>query len=49
MAKAGERATEEGVKIAKEFLREACAMVDGVYIMPPFNRFEMAYELLEVL
>ncbi len=49
MAKAGERATEEGVKIAKEFLREARAMVDGVYIMPPFNRFEMAFELLEVL
>jgi homocysteine S-methyltransferase len=49
MVKAGERGQEEGVQIAKEFLKEAKHLVDGVYIMPPFNRFEMAFEVLEVL
>ena len=49
MAKAGDRGQEEGVKIAKEFLKEAKHLVDGVYIMPPFNKFEMAFDLLEVL
>ncbi len=49
MVQAGDRGQEEGVKIAKEFLKEAKHLVDGVYIMPPFNRFEMAFDLLEVL
>ncbi|HNF87077.1 MAG TPA: methylenetetrahydrofolate reductase, partial [bacterium] len=49
MTKAGDRGQEEGVLIAKEFLREAKSMVDGVYIMPPFNKFEMAFDVLEVL
>ncbi len=49
MNRAGDKGQEEGVRIAKEFLKEAKDMVEGVYIMPPFNRFEMAFELLEVL
>jgi homocysteine S-methyltransferase len=49
MTRAGERGQEEGVAIAKEFLKEAKAMVDGVYVMPPFNKFEMAFDLLQVL
>lgn len=49
MVQAGDRGQEEGVKIAKEFLKEAKHLVDGVYIMPPFNKFEMAFDLLEVL
>lgn len=49
MNRAGDRGQEEGVQIAKEFLREAKHLVDGVYVMPPFNKFEMAFDLLEVL
>jgi methionine synthase I (cobalamin-dependent)/5,10-methylenetetrahydrofolate reductase len=49
MIRAGDQGQEEGVGIAKEFLKEAKAMVDGVYVMPPFNKFEMAFDLLEVL
>lgn len=49
MAKAGDKGQEEGVRIAKEFLKEAKDMVDGTYVMPPFNKFEMAFEVLSVL
>lgn len=49
MAAAGDRGMEEGIRISKEFLREAKDLVDGVYVMPPFNRFEMAFEVLSVL
>ncbi len=49
MVRAGDRGQDEGVKIAREFLKEAKSMVDGIYVMPPFNRFEMAFEILQVL
>lgn len=49
MANSGEKGPEEGVKIAREFLKKAREMVQGVYLMPPFNRFEMATQVLEVL
>ena len=49
MFRAGDRGQDEGVQIAKEFLKEAKHLVDGVYVMPPFNKFEMAFDLLEVL
>ncbi|MBL7994264.1 bifunctional homocysteine S-methyltransferase/methylenetetrahydrofolate reductase [bacterium] len=49
MNKAGDRGQAEGVQIAKEFLKEAKHLVEGVYVMPPFNKFEMAFDVLEVL
>lgn len=49
MEKAGDRGVETGIRLAAEFLKEAKGMVDGVYVMPPFNRFEMAFEVLAVL
>ena len=49
MVKAGEQGAVEGVNIAKEFLKEAKSMVQGVYIMPPFNRFDMAFDILGAL
>jgi homocysteine S-methyltransferase len=39
----------EGVRIAQEFLKEARGMVQGAYLMPPFNRFEMAIDVVQVL
>lgn len=45
----GEAGRAEGIKIAQEALLACAAMVQGAYVMPPFNRFEMALRVLEVL
>ena len=49
MINAGENGPSEGIKIAQEFLLEAKDMVQGTYLMPPFNKFEMAADVIEVL
>jgi methionine synthase / methylenetetrahydrofolate reductase(NADPH) len=45
----GEQARCEGVQIAREALEAALTipMIRGVYVMPPFGRYEMALEVLE--
>ncbi len=48
-APTGDAAREEGIKIAQETLLETREAVEGVYIMPPFNRHEIALRILEVL
>ena len=45
----GPEARDEGIRIAQEALRACAPQVQGVYIMPPFNRFESALKVLEVL
>ena len=49
MQQAGENGPAEGVRVAQEFLLTARDMVRGVYLMPPFNKFEMAAEVIQVL
>jgi len=49
MAAAGDKGMEKGIQLARTFLKDAKDLVDGVYVMPPFNRFEMAFEVLSVL
>ena len=49
MHRAGDKGPEEGVAIAQEFLLSVRDMVQGVYLMPPFNRFEMAVDVTKVL
>ena len=39
----------EGVAIGLEILRETKPMCQGAYLMPPFNKFEMAGQILEAL
>ncbi len=39
----------EGIDICVEFLREARSLVDGVYMMPPFKKYQMAVDILERL
>jgi hypothetical protein len=34
------------VAIGREFLEQIRTQVAGAYLMPPFNKFEMALELL---
>jgi homocysteine S-methyltransferase len=48
-APSGDAAREEGIRIAQETLLETRDAVDGVYIMPPFNRHDVALRILEVL
>jgi len=45
----GPAARAEGIAIAREALRECAPMCQGVYVMPPFNRANLALEVLEVL
>ncbi len=47
MREAGNEAMWEGVRIAAEFISAAKALVQGVYIMPAFNRFDLVAALLE--
>ncbi len=46
---AGEKAALEGVKIAIELIEQMRPAIQGVYIMPPFNRFDMAAEIIETI
>ena len=47
MQQAGERGPEEGVAIAREYLAEVRKLAAGTYLMPPFNKFEMALDVLK--
>jgi hypothetical protein len=40
-------AQQVGVEIARESLRQARDLVEGAYLMPPFNRFELVARVLE--
>ena len=48
-AGSGDAARDEGVTIAQEALQAAREMekVKGVYIMPPFERYDLALRVLE--
>jgi methionine synthase / methylenetetrahydrofolate reductase(NADPH) len=48
-AGSGEEARLEGVKIAQEALLVARERAQGAYIMPPFNKVELAVRVVEVL
>jgi homocysteine S-methyltransferase len=45
----GDSGRAEGIRIAQEALLAIAPMVQGAYIMPPFNRFDMALQVLEAL
>jgi homocysteine S-methyltransferase len=46
VAPSKEAAEQVGVDIAREALVQARDMVEGVYLMPPFNRFELVARVL---
>ncbi|MBV9020749.1 MAG: bifunctional homocysteine S-methyltransferase/methylenetetrahydrofolate reductase, partial [Ktedonobacteraceae bacterium] len=45
MRAAGERGHEEGLRLAQEMLTEAQNMVQGVYLMPSYGRYDVVSEL----
>jgi homocysteine S-methyltransferase len=47
MAKAGKDGPREGVACARDYLEQVAGMCQGVYLMPPFYRFEMAVEIVQ--
>jgi homocysteine S-methyltransferase len=48
-AGSGDEARDVGVKIAQEALLAARELTQGTYIMPPFNRVELAVRVVEIL
>ena len=46
---AGETAPKTGIAIAQELMRDLKGMVQGAYLMPPFGKYEMAAEVLDVI
>jgi homocysteine S-methyltransferase len=42
-----ERAQRVGIDIARDSLRAARVLAEGAYLMPPFNRFELAVQVIE--
>lgn len=48
-AGSGEKAQAEGVAIAQEATLAARDLAQGVYIMPPFNKVDLAVRVIEVL
>jgi homocysteine S-methyltransferase len=43
----GEKAAEEGIKIACELIQQLKPWAQGVYLMPAFNRFDIVAEVIE--
>ncbi|MBI4630115.1 MAG: hypothetical protein HY740_00055 [Chloroflexi bacterium] len=49
MESAGENGAIEGIKIASELLIELREVVQGVYLMPPFGRYDLAAEIIDLV
>jgi 5,10-methylenetetrahydrofolate reductase len=45
--RAGEDSAAEGVRVANELMGQMKDMVQGVYLMPPFSRYDLAAEIIE--
>jgi homocysteine S-methyltransferase len=45
--KAGDKSHEEGVRIAVELVSQMKGYVHGAYLMPAFNRYDLAAEIVE--
>jgi len=49
MRAAGEHGHEEGLKLAQELLTAARSMVQGVYLMPSYGRYDVVESLSRLL
>jgi len=49
MHRSGAEGARVGIEIAQEFLLSVKDWVQGAYLMPPFNKFETAVEVIRVL
>jgi len=46
---AGSNGADEGLAIARELIAELRGLAQGIYLMPPFERFDLAAELIETV
>jgi len=49
MRRAGDHGPAVGIEISRTFLKEARHLVAGAYMMPPFQKYHIIDELLEVI
>lgn len=49
MQNSGADGARVGVELAQQYLLSSRHLVQGTYLMPPFNKFEMASEVIKVL
>ncbi|MFZ5434507.1 MAG: bifunctional homocysteine S-methyltransferase/methylenetetrahydrofolate reductase [Calditrichota bacterium] len=49
MQNAGTEGARVGVELAQKLLLETRQLVQGIYLMPPFNKFSMAVDVISVL
>jgi homocysteine S-methyltransferase len=49
LERAGENAPQEGVQIAVEMIEQVRPWASGVYLMPAFNRYDLAAEVVEAV
>ncbi len=49
MARAGDDGAQEGLAISRELLAEIKDEIAGIYIMPPFKKYNLAAELIETV
>lgn len=47
MSQAGEKSVQTGIQIARELTDQIRGFAQGVYIMPQFNRYDVAAEIIE--
>ncbi|MCD6577122.1 MAG: methylenetetrahydrofolate reductase, partial [Anaerolineaceae bacterium] len=47
MQSAGDQGAREGIRIATHLISELKGRVQGIYLMPAFNRFDYAAEIIE--
>ncbi len=47
MTSAGEQAARTGIEIALELIQQMIQVAQGIYLMPAFNRFDYAAEIIE--
>ncbi len=47
MRQAGEAAPQEGVRMALELIAQMSSWASGIYLMPAFNRYDLAAEVVE--
>jgi methionine synthase / methylenetetrahydrofolate reductase(NADPH) len=47
--RAGKKAPAEGVQIAIELIKQVRPWAQGIYLMPAFNRYDLAAEIIEAI
>lgn len=49
MNEAGEQAAAEGIQIAIELVVKLRKLVQGIYFMPQFNRYDVVADIIEAI